>query len=181
MKRMLPIFLVLATPALAGPREDTLAGIERCRALSNDRVFLDCVYGAAQPLRTALGLAPATPGQVGLVPPAPGAAPRPAPMMPAPIPAARAQTAPQPRLPGGQAIGKATRDWLETYSFDRRGLFTILLGNGQMFRQDPSDPARADWRGRASDYRVMLVMENARTGQMSVQGDKPVYRVVKID
>lgn len=179
MKRMLLIFLAAATPAFAGPREDTLAGIERCRALSNDRVFLDCVYGAAQPLRTALGLAPATPGQVGLVPPAPGAASRPAPMMPAPIPApaAHAQAAPQPRLPAG----KATRDWLETYSFDRRGLFTIMLGNGQMFRQDPSDPARADWRGRASDYRVLLVMENARTGQMSVQGDTPVYRVVKID
>jgi len=169
MKRMLPIFLVLATPAFAGPREDTLAGIERCRMLSNDRVFLDCVYGAAQPLRAALGLAPATPGQVGLVPPAP--------VIPAPASAARAQAAPPPRLPAG----KATRDWLETYSFDRRGLFTVMLGNGQMFRQDPSDPARADWRGRASDYRVVLVMETAHTGQMSVQGDKPVYRVVKID
>lgn len=170
MKRMLLVFLAAATPAIAGPREDMLAGVERCRALSSDRVFLDCVYGAAQPLRASLGLAPASLAQQQLVPPLSAMRPP----LPARAPAAQP---PAPRVTGGQPV----RDWLETYSFDRRGLFTIMLGNGQMFRQDPSDPARADWRGRASDYRVLLVMENARTGQMSVQGDTPVYRVVKID
>ena len=65
---ILPLVL-LALPALAGPREDTLAGISRCASLPDDRTFLDCIYGAAQPMRGKLGLPPAPAGQMRLVPP----------------------------------------------------------------------------------------------------------------
>jgi hypothetical protein len=64
------LFALSAGPALAGPREETLAGISRCAGLPDDRTFLDCIYGAAQPMRAALGLSPALPAQQRLVPPA---------------------------------------------------------------------------------------------------------------
>src|ERR1700723_420843 len=68
--------LLAAGPAIAGPREDTLAGISRCAALPDDRAFLNCIYGAAQPLRARLGLPPALESQVRLVPPANPALPQ---------------------------------------------------------------------------------------------------------
>src|SRR5690349_14585965 len=58
------------TPVLADPRSDALAGATRCQSIADDRMFLNCVYGAMQPLRAALGLPPAPPSQVSLVPPA---------------------------------------------------------------------------------------------------------------
>ena len=42
--------------ALADAREDVIVGVTRCAALSDDRQWLDCYYGAAQPLRAQLGL-----------------------------------------------------------------------------------------------------------------------------
>ncbi len=78
--------------AVADPRQDMLAGISRCAGLPDDRTFLDCVYGAAQPLRAALGLPPAPTFQIRLVPPAPGRVP--APMASAPPPARTASVPP---------------------------------------------------------------------------------------
>jgi len=67
----------LAAPAQARPRDDALTGAIRCGAIADSRQWLDCYYGAAQPVRAALGLAPALAGQIGLAasPPS-GGAPR---------------------------------------------------------------------------------------------------------
>src|SRR5215469_3774049 len=66
---LLFLSVIFAGPALAGPREDSLAGVSRCASLPDDRTFLDCVYGAMQPMRAELGLAPALQAQQRLVPP----------------------------------------------------------------------------------------------------------------
>jgi hypothetical protein len=50
----------MAGGALADPREDTQAGISRCVANRDNRAYLDCIYGAVQPLRAALRLPPAS-------------------------------------------------------------------------------------------------------------------------
>ena len=64
-------------PALAAARDDVLYGISRCGGIADDRTWLDCVYGAAQPMRAQLGLQPAPASQQKLVPPAvPGRAAR---------------------------------------------------------------------------------------------------------
>jgi hypothetical protein len=71
-----PVVLLLAAlPAEARPRDDALAGAFRCAVISDARAWLDCYYGAAQPVRAGLGLAPATAAQVklALAPPAGGA------------------------------------------------------------------------------------------------------------
>src|ERR1700722_2387335 len=82
----------LAAPALAAARDDVLYGISRCGGIADDRTWLDCVYGAAQPMRAQLGLAPAPASQQKLVPSA-------VPGMPAP-PAQAFGAAPPPERPG---------------------------------------------------------------------------------
>jgi hypothetical protein len=166
--------ILAASPAIsvawAGPREDMMAGISRCGGIADDRTFLNCVYGAAQPLRTQLGLPPAPDAQQRLVP---QIAMAPAPQLPP-----RAAPAPQrpPRLPES-----AIRERLETFTFDRRGLFIIMLGNGEQWRQDPADTPRADWNGRASDYVVRVLKSSSNSAQMSVMGDPNIYRMVRVN
>ena len=69
------IILVLAPhPALARARDDVMAGVFRCAAIGDTRLWLDCYYGAAQPVRAQLGLppVPAAQARLALSPPAGG-------------------------------------------------------------------------------------------------------------
>lgn len=74
---VLPFLLLAAQPAASRPRDEALAGAFRCAVIADSRQWLDCYYGAAQPVRAALGLQPALAAQVQLAasPPA-GGAPR---------------------------------------------------------------------------------------------------------
>jgi hypothetical protein len=67
--------VLVAGPAQARPRDDALSGAFRCAVVADSRAWLDCYYGAAQPVRAALGMPPALAGQVKLAasPPAGGA------------------------------------------------------------------------------------------------------------
>src|SRR5438552_8015706 len=69
-----PVIAVLTTPAQARPRDDALSGAFRCAAIGDSRTWLDCYYGAAQPVRAALGMSPALVAQIKLAasPPAGG-------------------------------------------------------------------------------------------------------------
>src|SRR4051794_23096556 len=81
----------------ADTRDEVLSGIARCSVIHDNRVWLDCVYGAQQPMRALLALPPAPEYQQRLVPPA-GSAPMPALVAPPPATASAAaprQTAPQ--------------------------------------------------------------------------------------
>jgi hypothetical protein len=63
---LVPATLALAAPAQARPRDDALSGTVRCGVIADSRQWLDCYYGAAQPVRAALGLGSALPGQIAL-------------------------------------------------------------------------------------------------------------------
>jgi len=67
--------VILAAPAQARPRDDALSGAIRCGVVADSRQWLDCYYGAAQPVRASLGLGSALPAQIALAasPPAGGA------------------------------------------------------------------------------------------------------------
>jgi hypothetical protein len=73
--RLHPLFITLVLVAAplaaadAGPRDDVKAGAARCDSISDDHTWLNCYYGAAQPVRAELGLSPAPDSQVSLVPP----------------------------------------------------------------------------------------------------------------
>jgi len=69
--------LLAAAPAQARPRDEALSGAFRCAVIADSRAWLDCYYGAAQPVRAALGLPAALAGQVKLaMSPPPGGVPR---------------------------------------------------------------------------------------------------------
>jgi len=54
-----PAVAALIGPVQARPRDDALASAFRCAAIGDSRQWLECYYGSAQPVRAALGLAPA--------------------------------------------------------------------------------------------------------------------------
>jgi hypothetical protein len=169
----------LVSPVLAGPRDDMLAGAARCAGIADDRTFLDCYYGAAQPLRAKLGLPPAPSSQQILVPPA-------GPNGPAPVAAL-------PRTPVANAAPARPGFWERTfthvvekpeaptrmasYRFDGAGLFTVTLANGEVWRQTAGDSILARWRNRPETYVVTILPgQNIGTKGMKVGNDQ-VYQV----
>jgi hypothetical protein len=66
--------LALSAPASARARDEAMLNAYRCAGIASTRIWLDCYYGAAQPVRAALGLLPAPAEQLrlGLSPPAGG-------------------------------------------------------------------------------------------------------------
>ncbi|HWU55632.1 MAG TPA: hypothetical protein VN175_09035 [Rhizomicrobium sp.] len=152
---------IFSSTAWAGPREDTLAGISRCAALPDDRTFLDCLYGAAQPMRARLGLQPAPVAQQRLVPP----------LAPAPI---------QAPPPNAGTAPNASPLYMTAYSFDKRGLFTVTLSDGSVWHQDASDTNFAHFGGKASSYRVTLVAGEYGKSRMNVRGEPGPYLVEQV-
>jgi hypothetical protein len=186
----------LPAASLASPRDDMLAGIARCNAFADERTFLDCVYGAAQPVRSELGLAPALPGQIRLVPRemTPSAALPPmgglgggAPVASMPVanmPVANAPitNAPPPErgfvdrlLGSGKPVTVPTA--MRSYSFDRGGLFTVTLNNGEIWRQTEGDFTQAHWNKPATNYVVSVTTGAAGTFNLKVQDEAVIYKV----
>lgn len=187
--RHIPITLLFlsvlcASPALAGPREDSLSGVSRCAALPDDRTFLDCVYGAMQPMRAQLGLQPAPVVQQRLVPPAYSSAssyasPPSAQAAPPPVPA---QSAPTGKDSGGifGSIFGGGALHMASYAFDKRGLFTVTLSDGSVWKQDANDTNFAHFAGKASNYPVTLHPGDFGKARMDVRGEDGPYLVVRV-
>ncbi len=146
--------VLLTHGALAGPaRDEVMSGAARCAGIADDRTWLDCYYGAAQPMRGSLGLSPAPYTQTKLVPPA-GAA----------YAASDGNRYSQPQKSNGflgDLLGSpkpiASNVPMESYKFDRNGAFTVVLKNGQSYRQKESDLAFAKWNRPAGTYLVTII------------------------
>jgi hypothetical protein len=149
-------FLIVsgAVPALADTRSDIEAGIIRCRPIGDDRVWLDCVYGAAQPMRAKLGLPPAPQANMSFP-----TTPQPHAMTSSD--SLRDQSNAISR--GEAAFGLASRPVQEagisritsqmiSYRFDRTGVFTVTLANGQTWQQESGDTTLAKWTKLPSSY-----------------------------
>ncbi len=162
--------LLATTAATAGPREDTLAGISRCAALLDDRMFLDCVYGAAQPMRTRLGLPPAPAAQLRLVPPASATSSTPP----------QATAAPTRRNDSMFNLFSDSGLHMTDYSFDRRGLFTVTLSDGSVWRQSASDSNFAHFSAKASDYSVSVVEGEFGKARLDVRGEAGPYTIERM-
>jgi hypothetical protein len=162
--------LGMAVPAVAGPRDDVLYGISRCGGIAEDRTWLDCVYGAAQPMRAQLGLPPAPAAQQKLVPPAmPGMA---APSFGGGV---AAEPAYRPGFISRLLTPEVAKDepptTLKSYKFDGAGFFTVTLANGETWRQDGSDTAAAHWNKPAQTYKAQIVsVSSSGSSGLIVQG-----------
>lgn len=170
MKRwMVAALLAMTLPAAAGTREDVEAASARCAAIRDDRAWLDCYYGAVQPMRAQLGLPPATPGQIALVP--------------KPATASAHAAAPAPRqgwfsgLFGGDS---RNRMHLANYAFNRDRLFTVTLSDGEVFEQRADDTVYAHWQGPAASHAVSLTTGAFGAETLEDEDDGSVYQVRRV-
>jgi hypothetical protein len=189
-----------AGAALAGPREDVLYGAQRCASIVDNRTWLDCFYGSAQPMRAQLGLPPAPAGQVGLVPPPPPPGSYAPPTAQDPFAAPRnygvgALSAPAPSGPPpihkpsagffgdtfnlGQAVTSNLR--MTSYSFDKAGRFTVTLSDGEVWQQiTDDDSAYAHWKAPANTYVVSVYIGAAGTFNLENRSDTNTYKVKRL-
>ena len=116
--------------ALADTRDEVWAAMQRCQTLQDDRTWLECTYGAKQPMRAKLGLPPAPDYQQRLVP----TQPQPASASPSNrVP--NTAVAPKPRTSFLGATTPVTVSTLARVQYDSRGAFVVTLDNGQVWRE----------------------------------------------
>ena len=176
--------LCAATAAAADTRDDVLAGVARCGVIQDDRVWLECVYGAQQPMRARLNLPPAPELQQRLVPPASAASPAPALQASArPVPKPPAST--QRRKPGffQSLIGDPppyAQARMKSVSYDKTGAFIVALENGQEWRQTDIEGGSASFSRAPSDYTVTITSGSFNSYTLSTTGSRRKYRVERL-
>jgi len=175
---------VAATQARADARSDVLAGIQRCGVIQDNRVWLDCVYGANQPMRSQLGLSPAPEFQQRLVP-QPGIIAAPAQMEPA-APPPRTASRPAPRKKAGffsNLIGNAdpvTVSRMAAYRYDGSGAFIITLENGQEWRQTNAEGVKGVWLQKPSAYTVTVTDGAFGSYNLRTSDSTHIYKVERL-
>ena len=172
---MVGTLMALGETAHADTRGDVLSGIARCGAIADDHTWLNCIYGAAQPMRGQLGLAPAPPSQTSLVPAATPASPRFS--SPAPVAAAPKESGGFfSRILGGEAVITAMP--LSSYQFNSQGFFIITLANGPIWEQ--RDGPVAHWQGPASQYLVSISKGAMGSFNLTVARESAQYKVRRV-
>jgi hypothetical protein len=143
----------------------------------DDRSWLECYYGAAQPMRGQLQLPPVPASQTALIPP--------------PLPGAPVATALAVRPPPPQAKGPVTRTLefltggdalvskmaLKSYEGGGYGSFTIVLANGQEWRQIDSQPRLVKWRNAPQAHRVTIWKGALNTFNLGFDDEADRYKV----
>jgi hypothetical protein len=166
--------------ALADAREDVVAGLTRCAGLTDDRQWLDCYYGAAQPMRAWLGLSPAPQSQLKLLSVQPQVS-----ALPATVTRAAVRSGPPPKpkpsglldmFGGDDVVNNAP---VQSYEVARDG-FTVTLADGQVWRQTDDDASKhpVSWREPASSMRVTIRQGAMRSFNL-VMGDENLQHKVK--
>ena len=156
--------LLLPVAAAADPvRDEVKSGVARCEGIADNRVWLDCFYGSAQPMRAALGLAPAPQAQVRLVP-SQGLAPQQTfSSQQAMEPVHRnTATTTRPKREGflasllGSTKPMVSDMPMADYRFAPDHTFTVTLKNGEVYTQEESDLVFAKWTKAPASYRVTI-------------------------
>ena len=162
--------LMLTQGVSAEPtRDQVMAGAARCTGIGDNRAWLDCFYGSAQPMRALLALPPAPLAQTKLVPP-PGA-----------LYSARDANRSAERHSStgffGDILGSSkpaeSNVPMASYKFARDGTFTVVLKSGQTYRQEESDVVFAKWNKAAGTY-LVTVIGTADLFILEVQGERGV-------
>jgi hypothetical protein len=184
---------LLPSAASAAARDDVVQGIVRCGAIADDRQWLDCLYGAAQPMRAQLGLPAAPVSQQRLVPgqgygtlPGYGGMPPPARALPGGPPPPPPMQYSKPNDHGfmDDMLGKANVPDLVTrmtaYRFDSEGHFFVKLSNGQMWRQLEDETYLAHWNRPAQNYVVTIKPGAFGSYNLVINDETHVYKVRRV-
>src|SRR5579863_3371698 len=152
VKRVLTLSAILLMsinrPVWADDRGNIMAAFGRCGVFADDRTWLNCIYGAVQPVRGKLGLPPAPDSQINLVPSESLMPQGSSPPTSVRRPISK-RSAIDSYLFGGEPI--VTDVPMESYTLDQSGLFTITLKNGQVWRELEGSPT-PQWRDPASHF-----------------------------
>src|SRR5258706_3114152 len=164
-----------SAPALADPTRDAvMSGAERCEGIPDNRVWLDCFYGSAQPMRGLLGLSPAPDSQTRLVP-GPGAAyggvPRRGPV--------QQESGCVLSALIGNTKPVASDMAMTAYGFGRDGRFTVTMADGHVWQQAESDILRAKWKKPAQSYKV-TINNGSATDLYNMRVSGEVYKVTRV-
>ena len=139
-----------STPQAADIRGSVLSGAARCGEQDDDRKWLDCYYAAAQPMRARLNLPPA-------------------PQLPQSPQKSGGNAGPQTvsalnQAPAGDTFGlgdgparpASVTARMTSFEFNRKGIFTVALSNGEVWRQLSGDTSFAQWKGEPGKYVVHI-------------------------
>jgi len=180
-----------ASQAWADARSDVLAAIQRCGVIHDDRVWLDCVYGANQPMRAQLGLSPAPEFQQRLVP-APGTA---LPVISAlPPPGSQQMASASPPLQSMPRANEKPGFWsrmlgtdpplavarMTSYRYDQSGAFIVALANGQEWRQTDVLGGKANWLKKPSAYTVTITKGTFGSYGLRTDDNPHSYKVERL-
>lgn len=168
--------------ALGDAREDVVAGLTRCAALTEDRQWLDCYYGAAQPMRAWLGLSPAPQAQLKLLSVQPKPADLPTTVTRA---AVRSGPPPMPKRSGifdvfsGDDIVNNTP--VKSYEVTHDG-FVITLPDGQVWQQTDADALKnpVRWRQPAASMRVTISQGAMHSFNLVLNEENVHHKVTRI-
>lgn len=142
--------------ANAEVRNQVLATASRCYPMTDERQWLDCYYGAASPMRVALGLSPG-----------------PTATIPREEPVQQAFAAPAPR---DLKFTKITSQ-VQSFSFNRERNFTLTLANGQVWRQVAGDTTYAHWNEPPAHYIATITHGALGSYNLTVKGSPIFFKV----
>jgi hypothetical protein len=183
-------------PADARARDEVMSEAFHCTTIDDDRQWLDCYYGAAQPMRAQLRLPPAPQARIALAAPMPGANPGASAPMPAPrkkegflsgIFSSEDAASPQQfglaAPPAPQEMPQNVKQIVSRiadYQFDRYGVMTLKLANGQVWRQVEGDTALAKLHLAPASYAVTIKHGFFGSYNMTIKGVPGLFRVQRI-
>lgn len=168
-----------APPLKADTRDEVLAGVQRCGVIQDDRNWLDCMYGAQQPMRARLGLPPAPEFQQRIVP---AVQPPARAMLPATPPVVKASPR---RKPGffeslaGNAPPYATSR-MASYRYLKDGAFVVTLENGQEWRQTDANGGTVSWTKKPSAYLAKITSGSFGSFSLSTDDSPRSYKVERV-
>jgi hypothetical protein len=177
-RSLLLALVFAASPALAGPREDVYSASLRCSAIADDRAWLDCYYGAAQPMRGQLKLPAAPAAQTALIPPVIDADG---------LRQQQARAVPEKEGVIGQTLGylaggaAVISNVAVTSSEPGQPTgFTVTLANGQVWRQTDEQVRLVRWRGGPGAHRVTVWKGALNTLNLGFDDEADRYKVRRL-
>ena len=171
----------VTSQARADTRDDILAAIQRCGVIHDNKVWLDCAYGAIQPMRSQLGLQPAPEYQQRLVPPPQSAFVAPVPAAPAAAPA-RVASRPAPRKKHGffdnlVNAPPVTVAKMASFHYEKNGAFVVVLDNGEQWRQSDVTGGSVAWNKAPGSYTVTVTQGTFGSYALRTSDSPNIYRV----
>jgi hypothetical protein len=156
-------------------RDQIMAAAVGCNDFADDREWLNCYYGASQPIRASMGLPPI-------------AGPQPShPSGSQDQLTARSIERPAPDqnrglfsdLFGAKDTPRLISP-LTSYKFDKEGVFRVTLANGQVWRQLSGDTDYAKWKKPAGSYVAMITHGAFGSYNFQIQDLPGVYKVARV-